>query len=380
MHDTSPYPPSARWGNPPWTVDFRPPQAAPPAEVDFAVVGGGFTGLSAAAWLRIFDPTKSVAVLEAATIGAGASGRTGGMTLAESSAGDLPGLGDVLAGFSEITQRLNIDCDLHLPGAFEIGRKKVLPGSPISWSDSGTLGVVAEVPGGTSDPGKLVAGLARAAHSAGALLCENSPVDSIANTAKPSEPLQLTVAGRPLVARQVMLATNALSLELSDLAGRAQPMFTLAVATAPLAPSQIAAIGLADGKPFYTVDFPYLWGRLLPGNAVLFGGGLVRPADWRDMARLDIGTGEPAELIARIQRRVRALHPALRAAEFTHRWGGPILAAHNWTPVFARHPRHPHVVIAGAYAGHGVALSVYLGRWAAEAMLGRRELPQWDIG
>ena len=374
MEDLLPFPQCPRWGEPPWTIDFRPPPNAVPQEVDFAVVGGGFTGLSAAAWLRHLDPGKSVAVLEAAIIGAGASGRTGGMTLAGTAAGDLPGLGDVLAGFSKIVKWLEIDCDLRLPGAWEIGRQNILPDLPISWSDSGTLGVIGEVPGGTSNPGKLVAGLARAADSLGAVICEHAPVDGIAG----GESVRLAVGGRELLARQVLLATNALSLELSGLAGRAQPMFTLAVATAPLEPSQIDALGLASGKPFYTLDFPYLWGRLLPGNAVLFGGGLVRPAHWRELARLDIATGEPSELVARIERRVRALHPALRTTGFTHRWGGPILAGSEWRPVFARHPQNPRILVSGAYAGHGVALSVYLGRWAAEAMLGRRELPAWD--
>jgi len=193
------------------------------------------------------------------------------------------------------------------------------------------------------------------------------------------ELLRLTVAGRELVARQALVATNALSLELSNLAGRSQPMFTLAVATTPLATSQIEALGLASGRPFYTVDFPYLWGRLLPGNAVLFGGGLIRPSEWRELSRLDIAAGESAELVAKLEGRVRGLHPVLRDAEFTHRWGGPILASSEWRPVFARHPSDPRILVCGAYAGHGVALSVYLGRWAAEAMLGRRELPAWDM-
>jgi glycine/D-amino acid oxidase-like deaminating enzyme len=342
--------------------------------VDFAVVGGGFTGLSAAAWLRRLEPGKSVAVLEAATIGAGASGRTGGMTLAETAVGNLPGLGDVLGGFSEIVRQLDVDCDLMLPGAWEIGRKKALPASPISWTDSGNLRVVNEVPGGTINPGKLVSGLARAAERAGALICENTPVESAAW----SEPLRFVAAGQELRARQALLATNALSLEMSGLADRAQPMFTMAVATVPLGLAQIEALGLASAKPFYTVDFPYLWGRMLPGDAVLFGGGLVRPKDWRELAGLDIGAGEPAELIAKVEKRVRRLHPVLGTVEFTHRWGGPILATDEWRPVFARHRESPRVLVSGAYAGHGVALSVYLGRWAAEAMLGRREIPAWD--
>jgi len=364
----------AGWGQSPWTIAFQPVPHPVPKEVDFAVVGGGFTGLSAAAWLRRLEPGKSVAVLEAATIGAGASGRTGGMTLAETAVGNLPGLGDVLGGFSEIVRQLDVDCDLTLPGAWEIGRKRALPVSPISWTDSGDLRVVNEVPGGTINPGKLVSGLARAAEHAGVLICENTPVESVAW----SEPLRFVAAGQELRARQALLATNALSLEMSGLADRAQPMFTMAVATAPLGLAQIEALGLVSAKPFYTVDFPYLWGRMLPGDAVLFGGGLVRPKDWRELAGLDVGTGEPAELIAKVEKRVRRLHPVLRAVEFTHRWGGPILATDEWRPVFARHRESARVLVSGAYAGHGVALSVYLGRWAAEAMLGRREMPAWD--
>jgi glycine/D-amino acid oxidase-like deaminating enzyme len=111
---------------------------------------------------------------------------------------------------------------------------------------------------------------------------------------------------------------------------------------------------------------------------VLFGAGLVRTNHWRELAALDVGTAEPAELIAKVEGRVRGLHPALRSAEFTHRWGGPILIGEGWGPVFARHKDSPRVLVCGAYAGHGVALSVYLGRWAAEAMLGRREMPAWD--
>jgi len=74
--------PSPPWGFPPWTIDFNPPTQPLPRTVDIAIVGAGFTGLAAAAWLRLHDPRKSVAVLEAGSIGEGASGRTGSMALA----------------------------------------------------------------------------------------------------------------------------------------------------------------------------------------------------------------------------------------------------------------------------------------------------------
>src|SRR5579863_252449 len=91
-----------RWGNSPWSIDFQPVRASVPAEADFAIVGGGFSGLSAAAWLRHFAPEKTVVLFESECIGAGSSGHTGGIVLAETAAGDLPGLGDVLAGFKSL--------------------------------------------------------------------------------------------------------------------------------------------------------------------------------------------------------------------------------------------------------------------------------------
>ena len=157
------------WGKSPWRIDFHPEPRTLPEQVDYAVIGGGFTGLATAAWLRKLAPDKGVCVFEAEQIGAGASGNTGGMVLPESSAGDLPGLGDVLGGFRQTVEELGVNCDLDLRGAWEIGRKGGLKSSPISWNDSGTLRVVSEIPGGTADPGKLVSELARAADRLGVI-------------------------------------------------------------------------------------------------------------------------------------------------------------------------------------------------------------------
>jgi glycine/D-amino acid oxidase-like deaminating enzyme len=362
-----------RWGKSPWSIDFRPLPRLLPEQVDFAVVGGGFTGLAAAAWLRKLAPGKSVGVFEAEQIGAGASGNTGGMVLGESSAGDLPGLGDVLGGFQGTLDELGIQCDLHLPGAWEIGRKGGWKDSPISWSDSGRLRVVNEVGGGTVDAGKLVSGLARAADHLGASIYEGAQINDL----RWQNPFLLKFGLKEIRAGSTLIATNAQSLELSGLNDRAEPKFTLAVATEPLTPAQIEILGLSSGKPFYTVDFPYLWGRLLPTQGVIFGSGLVDVEDWRELKQIDIASGEAAELIARIELRVRNLDPVLKSVEFANWWGGPILFAQDWKPVFTNHLRSERAIVLGAYAGQGVALSVYLGRWAAEAMLGLRPLPDW---
>jgi glycine/D-amino acid oxidase-like deaminating enzyme len=385
------------WGAPPWTVDFRPAPRALPDRVDFAIVGGGFSGLSAAAWLRRFAPGRSVLVLESASLGGGASGRTGGMALAETAAGKLPGLGDVLTGYKKILRALRIDSRLTLPGVWELGRSTQSKNLPICWSDSGELKVVRLIPGGTVDPGKVLAGLARAAENAGAQIAEHAEVRALDFSNPPRLRVRHKLRGRfhhkEIRAEQVLLATNAYSLELSGLRAAAVPKLTFALATAPLPAAQLKAIGLSSRRPFYTIDLPYLWGRLLESNGVIFGAGLVPayvgpPSRFplggrsnknaaRDLHRYDVRGGEAAERLRWLESRVRDLHPALADVRITHRWGGPILLTEKMRPIFRRHPRSKHVLVLAGYNGHGVALSVYLGKWAAEALLNRRPLPRW---
>jgi glycine/D-amino acid oxidase-like deaminating enzyme len=360
------------WGKRPWTINYRAKPQPLPETADFAVVGGGFTGLAAAAWLKRLTAEKSVVLLEAETLGSGASGHTGGMALAESAAGNLPGLGDVLSGYRSILAELHVDGDVLLPGVYELGRTTPLINSPIRWRDSGELRAVNEVSGGTVDPGKVVTGLAAAAERNGVLLFEQASVAR----GEFLDPIRLHTSIGIFHARRVLFATNAYSLELTHWTQRAESCFTIAVATEPLPDSTLEEIGLANGKPFYTVDLPYLWGRLL-GKQVIFGSGLVHFSDWREMYSLNVDTGIAAEAFARLEDRIGKLHPKLKGVKFTHRWGGPIAISEGWMPIFERHPESPNAIVLGGYSGHGVAQSVYLGAWAAEALLGKRELPEW---
>jgi glycine/D-amino acid oxidase-like deaminating enzyme len=400
------------WGETPWRITFRSTRTPLPERVDFAVVGGGFAGLSAAAWLATLAPKKRVLVLEAERVGNGASGRTGGMALSQSAAGNLTGLGNVLLGYRQIMRELRIDAELELPGVWEVSRheksmerEKVHPlkNSPIDWEDSGRVRAVAKVSGGTVNPGKVVSGLARAAARAGAQIIENAEVVRMDF----SDPVRLFVEGKVngvlrktmIIATRVLLATNAGSREL---AGRiyssqesSEPRLTFAIATAPLSKKQIAALGMKSGRPFYSVDFPYLWGRLLKNGGMIFGSGLV-PAFgkslratrsksaksrvtklWGGLERFNVDHGEPAARLRSLEKRVRSLHPAMKKIKVTHRWGGPILTTKDFMPTFRRHPENKNVVVLGGFSGHGVALSVYLGRRAAQHFIDEYKLPHW---
>jgi glycine/D-amino acid oxidase-like deaminating enzyme len=380
------------WGLSPWQIRFEPHRVARdlPRVADYVVIGGGFTGLAAAAWLRRLAPRESVVLLESHRIGAGASGRTGGMALAETAAGDQPGLGDVLAGFRGILNTLDVDCDLDLRGAWEIARstesskqkKSAQRRSPIKWEDSGTLRVVNRVPGGTLDPGKLVSGLAHAAHQTGAQIFEHHRVARIHWRHTPEIEVEVTPRQTAkITAGRVLFATNALSLPITGLRAGMHPRLTLATLTEPLTERTLEQIGLAARHPFYTLDFPYLWGRVLKDRSVIFGAGLVHSPDANNLDAVDIRQAESAELLTRLEHRVRRMHPALNQVKFSHRWGGPILFRDSWKPVFDWHPRSAgakNAIVAGAYAGHGVALSSYLGKWAAEILTDQgAKLPRW---
>jgi len=319
------------------------------------------------------------------------------MALAETAAGKLPGLGDVLAGYKNILRALRVDSRLTHPGAWELGRSGATKHSPICWSDSGELRVVRRVAGGTVDPGKVLAGLARAAENTGAQIVERAEVRALDF----SNPLRLRVRRdlreriyeKEIRAEEVLLATNALSLEISGLRAATVPKLTFALATAPLSAAQLKAVGLSSRRPFYTIDFPYLWGRLLESNGVIFGAGLVpayvgAPSRFplgdrsiknaaHDLRRYDVRRGQAADRLCSLESRVRHLHPALENVRITHRWGGPILLTEKMRPIFRCHPRSKHVIVLAGYNGHGVALSVYLGQWAAQALLARRPLPDW---
>jgi glycine/D-amino acid oxidase-like deaminating enzyme len=410
------------WGTPPWTIDFHPKKLPLPDQVDFAIVGAGFTGLSAAANLARLAPGKSILVLESATLGHGASGRTGGMALAETAAGPLPGLGDPLAGYKKILRQLKVDSHLHLPGAYELSRSNPQKNSPIQWNDSGKLGVVNKVPGGTINPGKVVSGLARAAQKLGAQIVEHAEALCIEFTDPPQLHVKVNSprsargkkTGRReqkiIHANKVLLATNAASLEIANIRGIADPMLTLAFATAPLTLAQRKAIGLADRRPFYTVDFPYLWGRLVENNGAIFGAGIVgvegagtppsskqitsvlahvspnaasaarhksHTNDANPLAAVNVHKGPAADRLKTLEHRVRNMHPALKNIRVTHRWGGPILFTEKMRPIFSPHSRSENVLVLAGFNGHGVALSVYLGHWAAQSLLGHRPLPHW---
>ena len=350
-------------------MGIRVPRSPLPARVELAIVGAGFAGLSAA--LALAGEGARVHVFEAGRLGDGASGRSGGIALEGTAQGPRKGVEHCLDALADLVRRHAIECDLALGGCWEV--RHAAPGEAIgdrpSWPDEGAGALVVDghVPGGSLDPGALVAGLAAAALRAGVVLREDSRVEACA----PGAPHRLRIEGSWVEAQQVLLAIDALPPALVRLPGL-RPALTLALSTEPLPPAALAEIGLG-ATPFYTIDLPYLWGRATRDGRLVIGAGLAFDTEG-DLERIAVARADVREMFARIEQRLRGLHPALARVRVAHRWGGPI-SFRSGPPVLAELAKG--LLAAGAYAGHGVALSLRAGQLAADHLLGKGAPPSW---
>jgi glycine/D-amino acid oxidase-like deaminating enzyme len=95
-----------------------------------------------------------------------------------------------------------------------------------------------------------------------------------------------------------------------------------------------------------------------------------------EQARADAPDAVP--LFDTLERRIRGLHPALCQVRFTHRWMGPLCITADSKPIISSVGDDDRVLLATAYRGHGVALSVRVGKLLAEVLAGHGSLPAWS--
>lgn len=342
-----------------------------PSRPDVVVIGAGLTGVSTA--LHLARRGIRVVVCEAGLVADGASGRTGGLVLEGTAVGPLEDVESCVGGLERIVAEERIDCDLALPGCWEIEHHASASEKMLPWTDAGLpVCIAARVRGGVVQPAALTIGLAKAALRAGAIIRDQAKVTRIVFEPELSVDLQRD----RITPGHVVIATNAWINSTVPDAPRLSSSLTFACATVPLDASRLAAIGLSGGIPFYTTDLPYLWGRTIPDGRVIFGAGLVFGSP-PDLETSDSTQGRSLTVLEHLQRRVRTLHPLLAGVRFSAAWAGPIAFGEDAVPLLGPHPRNPRVLVSGGYAGHGVALSVRAGELLALAIAENRPLPKW---
>ena len=379
------------------------PQLDGPAEADLCIVGAGFTGLWAALHAKADDPDRDVVVLEADTVGFGASGRNGGFALGSLTHGienglarfadeidELERLGrENFAGFLADLERHGIDCDVELTGdlsvALEPHELAWIPESAELYERFGheyevfdQAGIRAEVSSPTYlggfwaktdaavlDPGKLCAGLAGAALAAGVRIHERTRATRIVDDGAGVRVLTPTGHVR---AGRVLLATSAYPPLLRAIRRYVAPVYDYALMTEPLSPVQREAIGWRRRQGLSDMANQFHYYRLTKDERILFGG---YDAVYRygGPVRTDLDDDEQA--FGMLSQHFFTTFPQLEGVRFTHRWGGAIDTCSRFAVFFGTAHRG-RVAYAVGYTGLGVVSTRFGARVALDLLDGRQ--------
>ena len=369
-----------------------------PEVVDVAVIGAGFTGLSAAR--TVAKRGARVAVLESETIGWGASSRNGGMVLT----GMKLGVNRLISMYGrELTQRMyaaslasmdcveqivreeKIDCDFSRCGHLEVACKqkhfddyarqaeviarefnhtlRVVQKYELSSEIGSSIyygGMVDEVSAGCN-PARYVAGLARAAMKAGAEILEHTRVQSVQRESRAGQAgWKLTTSRGAIWAHDVFVGTSGYTGGATPaLQKKLIPIGSFIITTEVL-PEKLAQELSPRNRMIYDSKNYLYYYRLTPDRRMLFGG---RAAFFPE-------TDQTVRRSAEILRRgMIDVYPQLSDAKIDYVWGGTLDFAFDIMPHAGEMDGMYYAV---GYAGHGVAMATYQGQKIAEMIAADR--------
>lgn len=373
-----------------------------PEHVDVAVVGAGFTGLSAA--LELATKGASVLVLESHTVGWGASGRNAGMAttglaIGLGSAIKRYGLDHAVELFREYNKAIDtvekivsnhgIDCsfersgklslavrDSHLEGMRQTQRELQRLGDypPVTVLDRASLreelgsdfycGGLVDPLGAGLHPGRFVHGLAAAAGRAGAVICEEAEVTGFTKVAGTTHDVHTT---RGVVrADQVLVATSGYTGAVTPwLRRRIVPVGSFIIVTEPLSAQIVDQVlprrRLASDSKLLTYYF-----RITPDNRLLFGG------------RARFALSSPASDVKSaqvLQGAMTTVFPYLHGVGIDYTWGGLVDLSMDR---MVHAGQHNGLFYSLCYSGHGVQMATHMGRQMARAMTGEQASNPWS--
>jgi glycine/D-amino acid oxidase-like deaminating enzyme len=389
-----------------WLDSPHAPAPRPPleghAEADLAIVGGGLSGLWAAVQAKQIDPDRGVVLLEAESIGHGATGRSGGFF----SSSLTHGVGNGMSRFPgemPLLERLGrhnfdrtvvalgqfeIDCDLELNGdlavALEPHEEEWLAeeaqqladlGHDVAVLDRHSVRAELDSPiyrgalwqrsgAGILDPARLAWGLADAAASLGARLHERTTVSSLRDV---GGAVELHTTRGALRAQQTLLATGSFRSPLRSVRSRIVPVWDYVLVTEPLTPAQRSDIGWERRQGVSDMGNRFHYYRLTADNRILWGG---YDAIYHYSNGMGAERDQREATFARLAQHFLRTFPQLEGVRFTHRWGGPIDTCSRFFAFYGM-AHHGRVAYAAGHTGLGIGASRFSARVALDLLAGR---------
>jgi glycine/D-amino acid oxidase-like deaminating enzyme len=375
------------------TVEIpQPAQQEFPDRVDVAVIGAGFTGLSAARTLA--KSGAGVAVFDSQTIGWGASSRNGGMVLTglklpaatliarygkEATARMYAASLESIDCVEQLVREEKIDCDFTRCGHLEVACKarhfddfrrsaeatvrefghqqRLVPREQLQ-SEIGSAiyhgGLVDESSAGLN-PARYVAGLARAAERAGAAIFERARVEEIQREG--ARGWRIATPRGTLRAADVLVATSGYTSRVTPaLQKKIIPIGSYIIVT-ELLPEKLAIELSPRNRMIYDSKNYLYYYRLTPDRRMLFGG---RAAFFPETAST---IRRSANLL---RQGMLSVYPQLQNTKIDYVWGGTLDFAFDIVPHAGQ---LDGLYFSLGYAGHGVAMATYLGEKIAQAIL-----------
>ena len=371
-------------------------------DVDVAIIGGGFTGLSTAYHLKEAEPTMRIAIFESEVIGYGASGRNGGfnMTLfgltlsitalrfgkakAKEAHHYMERAVDLL---QDLVRELNLDCDYEHPGflrvatsekykkrilhEIELAHKLGLEG--IEWLDHDRiqeevkspmyLGAWWEPRCGILNPAKLSWNWAETIRPMGIEIYERTPVTEVS---RGTQKITLSTPNGKVRADKVVFATNAWSHFFPKLKRKQIPVWTHIVITEPLTEEQYQSIGWQNRQGIEDARNLVHYYRLTADNRILMGGRDVSLSKGFDMDR-----DHNEKIFQGLRDDVIEIFPPLKNITFSDAWGGPVSVPIDMAPALG-YLGDKRVVYSLGCVGHGVSLTHLNGQTVRDLILERQ--------